>query len=324
MTAREAGDAALRAGDPAAAARHYEAAVHQAPADAAAWSGLGLALSQGGRLAEGLAALDRAAALAPGEAAYPYQRGWALEHAGRSHEAAGAYQRALHLDPQHYQAHEALIRLGWAPALPSARYVAPPYQVAAAVPGGAARDDGTRVALLVGGSAFGALILLGIGCWGFWAYVVSVAARTRTPAARTQYVPQAPRFQPPRIIVRPRPALRTPEIHVPAPPTVRMPPVRPPEIRMPEVRLPQPPTVRDIRFTQPREIVIPSPPRIRFEDPDDFRRRIRTPPRLPEPPDWPRPPFYRPRVPGAGGESPAPEGATPAEPGTGTPAGAPP
>jgi hypothetical protein len=142
MSAREAGLAALRAGDAETAIRELHEAVRAAEQDAQAWAALGVALCQAQRGEDGLRALDRALTLTPAHAPFHYNRGKALEGLGRLHEARGAYQRAVELAPNHVQSAAALQRLGASaapptvtPAPPTAPVLAPaPHIPPAAVP----------------------------------------------------------------------------------------------------------------------------------------------------------------------------------------------
>ncbi|WP_338662794.1 cellulose synthase subunit BcsC-related outer membrane protein [Pararoseomonas sp. SCSIO 73927] len=85
--AREAGQQAMETGDPARAARAFEAALARDPADAAALGGLGVIRLRQGRADEAAGLLGRAAAVSPVEA-----RRWAapLEEAAFAAELAAA------------------------------------------------------------------------------------------------------------------------------------------------------------------------------------------------------------------------------------------
>lgn len=325
MTAREQGAAALRAGDFASAAGHYDRAVREAPTDAEAWSGLGLALAQSGQPAEGIAALDRAVALEPRNPAYHFQRGAVLERGGRLREAAAAYGEAYRLDPTHVQAWEALARVRHllSPPPPPA-YFPPPYPAGYAAPYGAAagpgrKDDGTRVALMIGGSVAACVAIFGIGVWSFWAHFFSGASRRATRPDTVYYQP-APWVERPDWPEIRRPRVRTPEIRIPDPPRVRAPEIwvpSPPIVRRAEpeeIVVPAPPR---FRHAEPEEIVVPSPPRIRLRGPEEPWRRFPGPRDFPRRPDLPRPRLDSPRFPdfgpdaGGPGSSPPDFGATP-------------
>jgi hypothetical protein len=111
MTARDQGLAALRAGDAGSAALHLRTAVQETPDDAQAWGGLGIALSQLQRPADGLRALERAVSLAPGHAGLQYNLGRTLELLERPADARAAYARAAAAEGGHAQAAVALERL---------------------------------------------------------------------------------------------------------------------------------------------------------------------------------------------------------------------
>jgi tetratricopeptide (TPR) repeat protein len=127
-TDREAGLAALRAGDFAAAITHLQRAVGRDPADHHALAYLGIAYSESGQPDRAILALRSAAELTP-SAAIHHHLGQVLERAGRTVDAAAAYRAALSLDPAHAHAREALSALETLRPLPPAQ---PP---AAAAPG---------------------------------------------------------------------------------------------------------------------------------------------------------------------------------------------
>jgi 4-amino-4-deoxy-L-arabinose transferase-like glycosyltransferase len=113
------GQALERAGDLAAAVRHYTRAAEIDPGEAAprealarAAGQLGIALAQQGRDAEALPLLEQAARMAPGSA--PAHLNLAVEYArlGRIDEARAAAERALRIDPGYGRAREFLKVLG--------------------------------------------------------------------------------------------------------------------------------------------------------------------------------------------------------------------
>lgn len=94
------GNAALRAGDPQAAAGHYRAALAAAPLHAGLLHNLGTALRAGGDPAGAEAVLRQAIAGHPGHAAAHVALGHLLRADRRPAEALEAYRRALFLRPQ--------------------------------------------------------------------------------------------------------------------------------------------------------------------------------------------------------------------------------
>ena len=84
-------------------AAHIAAAVQ--PDSPSAWHNYAAALDDAERLAEALAAYDRAIELDPGSAAAHTGRGIALRHLGRAEEALAAYDRAIELDPGNATTH---------------------------------------------------------------------------------------------------------------------------------------------------------------------------------------------------------------------------
>lgn len=95
---------AHQAGDLAGAERLYRAALHAAPAQAAALTGLGASLAQQDRLEEAIAVLERAVAAAPdlGAAAPAWANlGNALQQSGRLAAAVQAFARAEAGLPRH-------------------------------------------------------------------------------------------------------------------------------------------------------------------------------------------------------------------------------
>lgn len=78
----------------------YRERLAQAPGDARALEGLGLAALHGDRAAEGLDWLERAAESDPSNARVLVHLGIALRRNGRLAEAIAAYRRAIALDPQ--------------------------------------------------------------------------------------------------------------------------------------------------------------------------------------------------------------------------------
>ncbi|MCC7273989.1 MAG: tetratricopeptide repeat protein [Alphaproteobacteria bacterium] len=102
-----AGLAAMRAGDPAAAAGHFRVAAAAAPEVAAYHANLGSALQAAGRHEAALAAFDRAIVLAPDHPAIHHNRGNALLALRRPLEAAAAQERAAALAPRTARFHYA-------------------------------------------------------------------------------------------------------------------------------------------------------------------------------------------------------------------------
>ncbi len=86
-------------GEHAAARGVYERLTRVAPAQAAAWSGLGATLTALGAPAEALAPLERALALDPDDASALNNAGLAAAAHGRHAEALGYFERALAVDP---------------------------------------------------------------------------------------------------------------------------------------------------------------------------------------------------------------------------------
>ncbi len=76
-------------------------AVRRDPHFGRAWYNLGLLLSQSGRTAEALDALERAEAAAPDDADVPYARATIDAQAGRRKDALAAARRALAINPRH-------------------------------------------------------------------------------------------------------------------------------------------------------------------------------------------------------------------------------
>ena len=89
----------LEGGEPAAAESCFREALARCPSDAAAWDGLGRALNNLRRLAEALAAFERAVGLDAGAARYRDHLGHALRALGRLAEAEAAFRAALAADP---------------------------------------------------------------------------------------------------------------------------------------------------------------------------------------------------------------------------------
>ncbi len=81
------------------AARYFQQAVRDSPADAAAWSYYGIALAHLGRAGEAEAALARALALAPENPEAWFHLGVARSLREEWPEAASAYRRAVALTP---------------------------------------------------------------------------------------------------------------------------------------------------------------------------------------------------------------------------------
>jgi Flp pilus assembly protein TadD len=81
------------------AARYFQEAVRESPADGVAWSYLGIALSHLGRAAEAEAALARAIALSPQNAEAWFHLGVARSLREEWAEAASAYRHAVALSP---------------------------------------------------------------------------------------------------------------------------------------------------------------------------------------------------------------------------------
>lgn len=133
MSHKDEGLAALRAGDMKTAVERLQWAVQEVP-DGQSWAGLGVALCQLGRSAEGIRALEQAISAAPNQAAFHYNLGRALEMQGRAADALKAYQRTASLDPNHQLAQEAARRLSAAAPLPAAPSEALPTATAVAVP----------------------------------------------------------------------------------------------------------------------------------------------------------------------------------------------
>lgn len=98
------GNAALAAGQWAAAIAAYDAALQAAPDLAEAWLNRGIARMQAGAGAGGLADYAEAARLAPRSALIWHNYGCALEACGRTNEAVHAYQQAIAGDGAEAQA----------------------------------------------------------------------------------------------------------------------------------------------------------------------------------------------------------------------------
>lgn len=94
-----------KAGDTAAAEKHYRELLAEAPDFVDAWNNLGVLLQRAGRGEEALDCLDRVAALQPEVARGHLNRGAVLKALGRIDEAIAAYRRALELAPDDDGAH---------------------------------------------------------------------------------------------------------------------------------------------------------------------------------------------------------------------------
>jgi tetratricopeptide (TPR) repeat protein len=110
QTAEEMG-AAATAGNWQAVETMASTRVGRVPADAVAWTFLGLAESNLGKNQQALEAFARSVRLAPGEAASHTNYGAALERAGRKREAAEEYERSLKISPKQPAALVNLARL---------------------------------------------------------------------------------------------------------------------------------------------------------------------------------------------------------------------
>ena len=88
-----------RAGHPRLAIGCYQRVIDQDRSDATAWTCLGNALKDVGRIAEAIAAQRQAASLAPGNAAVQLNLAIALRHAEAWHEALAVLDRAAALAP---------------------------------------------------------------------------------------------------------------------------------------------------------------------------------------------------------------------------------
>lgn len=108
---RELGLAALREGDPAAAAVHLFEAARTAPDDVQVIGALGVALCEAGRVDEGVRVLRRALAIAPNEPGLRFNLARGLELLGQRAEAVASYRLVLDHAPGHAQSIEALTRL---------------------------------------------------------------------------------------------------------------------------------------------------------------------------------------------------------------------
>jgi protein O-GlcNAc transferase len=102
-TASQKALACHRAGDLAGAEAAYREALAANPDDQAALGGLGVLLVQGGRHAEAIAPLERAAAMASTDAQGQVNLGSAYASAGRLPEAIAAFRRGVTLAPDHLQ-----------------------------------------------------------------------------------------------------------------------------------------------------------------------------------------------------------------------------
>src|SRR5579885_2134515 len=111
MSTREEGLAALKAGNPESAIRHFQDVVQSTPSDAHSWAGLGIALCQVKRPGDGLKALERATSLAPAQPSFQYNLGRAYEMLERPADALAAYRRTQELDSKHAQSAAAIQRL---------------------------------------------------------------------------------------------------------------------------------------------------------------------------------------------------------------------
>ena len=105
------GREAQMAGDLAAEAAEYRAAVAAAPDSAVARAALGSALLRLGRPGEAAAELERAVALAPGRADYRHDLGEALLALDRPEEAAVRFREALAREPSYPASHRRLAEL---------------------------------------------------------------------------------------------------------------------------------------------------------------------------------------------------------------------
>lgn len=101
----QAGVAAHQAGDMAAAAEAYRAALAEAPEQPDALHLLGVIADQQGRHAEAVDLIGRAIAGSPQAAEFHGNLGTALLALGRDDEAAAAYRRAIELDPAYADGH---------------------------------------------------------------------------------------------------------------------------------------------------------------------------------------------------------------------------
>jgi hypothetical protein len=109
---RDAGVAALKAGDAAGAIQHLEQAVQENPQDGSAHGYLGAAYGQAQQFDKAAASLSEAVRLSPNSAALRFNLGTSLERAGKQTEAVDAYRKALELDGAYERARQALVRLG--------------------------------------------------------------------------------------------------------------------------------------------------------------------------------------------------------------------
>lgn len=106
------GNALMRRGALAEAARAYREAVRRSPHDVAAWTNLGVALQRQGQLDEAIAAYRRAEAMAPPTALLLENLGIALFARGDVGAARESLVRALALDPERQGARKALRAIG--------------------------------------------------------------------------------------------------------------------------------------------------------------------------------------------------------------------
>lgn len=124
-----------RAGNTAAAARHFAAAEAQCPTLATAHTGLGFAALRTGSPGEALARFRRARTLDPRIADTWYGLGLAQQRLGRPTDAIASWRRALALAPEYVEAEDALLAAGAEPAtgLPPPTRPAEPRVTARAV-----------------------------------------------------------------------------------------------------------------------------------------------------------------------------------------------
>jgi tetratricopeptide (TPR) repeat protein len=97
-----------RAGDLQRAEQVYRGVLANDPANALAYSLLGVVAHQQGRLQAAVESLQKAVALDASNPRYPYQLGIILHGAGRLGEAIAGYQLALRLKPDFAEAHNSL------------------------------------------------------------------------------------------------------------------------------------------------------------------------------------------------------------------------
>ncbi|MBC8066120.1 MAG: tetratricopeptide repeat protein [Chlorobia bacterium] len=95
--------------DYAAAAEDYRSLVQGQPGNTAIMKQLGLALTLGGQLDEGLKTLQTASAMQPADPEIRYAYGYALGTAGRFDEAIEELDASLNLSPNHIPARQGLI-----------------------------------------------------------------------------------------------------------------------------------------------------------------------------------------------------------------------